>query len=803
MAMPSDHADAPIAAARPQRVRSGAYRIDLAARDIRHGTTPIDVEAKVFDLIALLIAHPERALSKREIGDALWPDRAVTDAALSQLLRKARRALGDDGETQALIRTVHGRGLQWVGALEADEDEAAAPDPPVPAAATTAAVAATERSGRGRRRWIALIGVLLVAAVAAALLYDRLRPEPAAATAATPLRVVVLPTADRSGDPELAWVRSGLTGLIGSLIGDGTAIETVPAPDPSGAADPADDDGAALSRLRAASGATHAVFTQLRKVGPVAELDVRVVALDSRIEYRDVLRGSAPAAIAVDAAERIRQRLQRPLPQAAAEAAGAAGIGDPFVAEAYARGIDAQMRGDATAAKKYFDICLDHDPNLPWPRLQLATAQIGTGETEAGVANAERVLAAARERGQVMLQVQAARQLASVAFRRGDVEAAAAVLDTAIADLPKPLPPLAQVDLLIAYGSIESERGHWRESRTRLEQALGQARVLGDRRREASALFNLAVVDNAGGDAEAAISRLRAALDAARAGGDGALEAATLLNLGGAEHNAGRSLEAALLLRRALTLARERADRQVQVFSAIQLGWVLAAFDRTDQAAALADSVLRQAEHERNVYWEAEARWLSASLAARREDWPRALDQLARAQAAFESIGLRRSVAQVLAETVQTAARAGDGPRAHATADAYRQLAAAGDDADRLADRLPLIDAELRRVDGDAAGAAAALEAFLGARGNDRGPVTQAAVFELGRWLVDLGRPEAALALPALDGWLAEQPAARALRIRALHAAGREAEATAEQARLDASAQAPQLDLPPELLAIP
>lgn len=803
MATPSDKADAPIAAARPLRVRSGAYRIDLAARDIRHGTLPIDVEAKVFDLIALLIAHPDRALSKREIGDALWPDRAVTDAALSQLLRKARRALGDDGETQALIRTVHGRGLQWVGPLEADEDDAATP-PPAPAAATTAPVAATQRTGRRRRRWIALIGVLLAAAVVAALLYDRLRPEPVAATAGAPLRVVVLPTVDRSGDPELAWVRVGLTGLIGSLIGDGRAIETVAAPDPADAgADPAAPDPAALARLRAASGATHAVFTQLRTVGPVAELDVRVVALDSRIEYHDVLRGSAPAAIAVDAAERIRQRLQRPLPDAVSEAAGAAGIGDPFVAEAYARGIDAQMRGDATAAKKYFDICLDHDPNLPWPRLQLATAQIGTGETGAGVANAERVLSAAREHGQVMLQVQAARQLASVAFRRGDVEAAAAVLDTAIAELPKPLPPLAQIDLLIAYGSIESERGHWRESRTRLEQALGQARALGDRRREASALFNLAVVDNAGGDAQTAIARLRAALDAARAGGDGALEAATLLNLGGAEHNAGRSLEAALLLRRALTLAHERADRQVQVFSAIQLGWVLAAFDRADQATALADSVLRQAEHERNVYWEAEARWLSSSLAARREDWPRALDQLARAQAAFESIGLRRSVAQVLAETVQTAGRAGDAARAHAAAEAYRRLAEPADDADRLSERLPLIEAQLRRVDGDAVGAAAALEAFLGARGNDRGPVTQAAVFELGRWLVDLGRPEAALALPALGGWLAEQPAARALRIRALLAAGRQAEAAAEQARLDASAQAPQLDLPAELLGIP
>jgi DNA-binding winged helix-turn-helix (wHTH) protein len=80
--------------------RIGDYSIDLAAREIRRGDVSVDVEAKVFDLIALPLDQHDRALSKREINDALWDQRPVTDAALSQLLSKARRALGDDGESQ-------------------------------------------------------------------------------------------------------------------------------------------------------------------------------------------------------------------------------------------------------------------------------------------------------------------------------------------------------------------------------------------------------------------------------------------------------------------------------------------------------------------------------------------------------------------------------------------------------------------------------------------------------------------------------------------------------------------------------
>ena len=157
--------------------RIGEYSIDLATRTIRRGDVLIDVEAKVFDLIALLLSHHDRALSKREINDTLWGQRPVTDAALSQLLSKARRALGDDGESQHVIRTVHGRGLQWAASVMIAGDEkgetaiGSQPMPmPLPAANKSPA-----RAVRGW--WLAALAALLL--IVAALLIPHFPPSAA------------------------------------------------------------------------------------------------------------------------------------------------------------------------------------------------------------------------------------------------------------------------------------------------------------------------------------------------------------------------------------------------------------------------------------------------------------------------------------------------------------------------------------------------------------------------------------------------------------------------------------------------
>ncbi len=102
--------------------------IDLAARELFRGGKQQRPEPKVFDLLALLMQHRDRVVSKDEIQAALWPDVVVTEASLDRTVMKARRAVGDDARRQAVIRTVPRRGYRFVAALA---DEAPRPFDPL------------------------------------------------------------------------------------------------------------------------------------------------------------------------------------------------------------------------------------------------------------------------------------------------------------------------------------------------------------------------------------------------------------------------------------------------------------------------------------------------------------------------------------------------------------------------------------------------------------------------------------------------------------------------------------------------
>ena len=72
------------------------------------------VEPQVFDVLVYLIRHRQRVVPKSELLDNVWGDRFVSESALASRLKSARRAVGDDGSAQRVIRTVFGRGYQFV-----------------------------------------------------------------------------------------------------------------------------------------------------------------------------------------------------------------------------------------------------------------------------------------------------------------------------------------------------------------------------------------------------------------------------------------------------------------------------------------------------------------------------------------------------------------------------------------------------------------------------------------------------------------------------------------------------------------
>ena len=97
--------------------RFDGFVLDTQRFELRSGAEVIHIEPQVFDVLTQLISNHHRFVSKEELFDSVWGGRFVGEAALTSRIKAARRALGDDGESQTYIRTVRGRGYQFVGTL--------------------------------------------------------------------------------------------------------------------------------------------------------------------------------------------------------------------------------------------------------------------------------------------------------------------------------------------------------------------------------------------------------------------------------------------------------------------------------------------------------------------------------------------------------------------------------------------------------------------------------------------------------------------------------------------------------------
>jgi TolB-like protein len=98
--------------------RFADYEVDLRQHELRRNGTVVPIEPQVFDLLVYLIRNRSRIVSKDELVEAVWQGRAISEAALSSRISAARRAVGDTGSDQALIRTIHKRGFRFVGQVD-------------------------------------------------------------------------------------------------------------------------------------------------------------------------------------------------------------------------------------------------------------------------------------------------------------------------------------------------------------------------------------------------------------------------------------------------------------------------------------------------------------------------------------------------------------------------------------------------------------------------------------------------------------------------------------------------------------
>jgi TolB-like protein/DNA-binding winged helix-turn-helix (wHTH) protein len=109
------------------RYRFGEFELDSRRYEMRRDGGVLHVEPLVFDLILFFIRNPGRVAAREEIVDLVWQGRAVSEATISSCIKAARRALGDSGDSQSYIRTIRGRGFEFVGRVTITGDEATEP----------------------------------------------------------------------------------------------------------------------------------------------------------------------------------------------------------------------------------------------------------------------------------------------------------------------------------------------------------------------------------------------------------------------------------------------------------------------------------------------------------------------------------------------------------------------------------------------------------------------------------------------------------------------------------------------------
>jgi TolB-like protein/tetratricopeptide (TPR) repeat protein len=113
----------------------GDCEIDLERRELRRAKHAIHVEPQVFDLLAYLVQNRGRVVSKDDLIASVWGGRIVSESTLTSRVNAARKAVGDSGRNQKLIRTIPRRGLRFVGDvhMQVDDAQPAPPGDPAPA----------------------------------------------------------------------------------------------------------------------------------------------------------------------------------------------------------------------------------------------------------------------------------------------------------------------------------------------------------------------------------------------------------------------------------------------------------------------------------------------------------------------------------------------------------------------------------------------------------------------------------------------------------------------------------------------
>lgn len=183
---------------------AGSFWLDRQDERLWKDGREVRLGGKAWAMLRALMEKPRTLVTKDELFDRVWPGLSVSESVLTTAAKELRQAIGDDARNPTIVQTVYGRGYRFlIDAVPADTPPDVAPMPG----------GLVPRQLRDWRILAAVVAILFAAAAAVFILRpDSRDTEPvAAAVAAHPKSIAVLPFEDLSPDHDQQWFAAGLT----------------------------------------------------------------------------------------------------------------------------------------------------------------------------------------------------------------------------------------------------------------------------------------------------------------------------------------------------------------------------------------------------------------------------------------------------------------------------------------------------------------------------------------------------------------------------------------------------------------
>jgi DNA-binding winged helix-turn-helix (wHTH) protein len=296
----------------------GRCELRIGARELLVDGRVQAMEPLAFDLLAHLLRHRDRDVSKDELLNEVWLGRIVSIGAVARAAMTVRKAIGCTAAAP-LIRTIHRVGYRFVG--EVRQTTLAAPSP---------------------------------------------------AAAASPVRVALLPFENLTGDLSLDWATIGLMALVGNALATDPRLAPLTVLEVSAAVQGLGPDASVQARVdavRQRTGATHVVHTRLLREAHGYRLDHGLLASHGNAA------GTVYAADLLRLGRALARHLIRDLLPGTADGTDVFTLHDPWAVQLLARAMQASADQRWTRALCMLRVVVDLEPNYEEARQELARVE--------------------------------------------------------------------------------------------------------------------------------------------------------------------------------------------------------------------------------------------------------------------------------------------------------------------------------------------------------------------------------------------------------------------------------------------